>query len=124
MLTKDNIPSKKPQAEQKHPPEYERDLNPDRLAGQNIGVHDDAGIRPASEIKELTRLLDKFTMDELRQVSVLPEGIRLEQGGTYLDLADEPRVPFTADGFMVSGPGSFVIKKADTPYWLWNRLAG
>lgn len=28
----------KPQAQQKHPEEWERDLNPQHVAGQNIGV--------------------------------------------------------------------------------------
>jgi hypothetical protein len=30
-------PDRKPQAARKHPDEFERDLNPDGMAGQNIG---------------------------------------------------------------------------------------
>ncbi|MFW5740545.1 MAG: hypothetical protein ACOC1F_09285 [Myxococcota bacterium] len=115
----------RPQTEQKHPERYARDLSPDHLAGQNIGAQDiDASddVRPASDIKELTTALRGFTMDELREVPVLPEGARLQQGATYIDLRDEHRRPFTATGEMSASEGSWVVPKAHVPFEYWNRL--
>ncbi|MBC7174515.1 MAG: hypothetical protein H5U40_18870, partial [Polyangiaceae bacterium] len=62
----------KPQDVRKHPEEYERDLNPDRLGGQNIGQPVEYVM--AADRKELTRAseLAGFTMDELRQIPTVP----------------------------------------------------
>ncbi|HEU5369495.1 MAG TPA: hypothetical protein VFU69_13570, partial [Ktedonobacterales bacterium] len=67
---------------QPHPDEWQRDLNPEFLAGENYGLTGfPSEMIPASEIKTLsTERLRDFTMDDLRQIPVLPEGSRLEQG--------------------------------------------
>lgn len=114
------------QTEKKHPDRYARDLSPNRMAGQNIG-HEAAGdrtyARTAAEVKELTRNLEGFTLDELREIPVLKAGARLKQGATYLDLKSGGE-PFTATGDMEASRDNFYVPKAETPHPLWNRLLG
>lgn len=112
-----------PQTERKHPPEYERDLNPDRMEGQNIGTSE-AGLMNAYDRKEMHRALRDFDDDELRSIPVLSEGQRLQQGATYLDLSNRERGEFTATGEMEAMEGHCIIPKDEVPYTLWNRLRG
>jgi hypothetical protein len=116
----------KPQLEKKHPDQWEQDLNPNRLAGQNIGAEalEDERFRYASEVKDLVRQLQDFTLDELREVPVLLAGTRLQQGATYLDLRDSSRSPFTATGDMMATADTWFVPKSATPYMYWNRLIG
>jgi hypothetical protein len=108
-----------------HPAEWQRDLNPDPLAGQNIGeraTDHQPGACVASEDKEAMSLLPDFTMDELQEIPVLVKGARLEQGATYVDLRDPERRPFRATAQMVALHGGCHVPKAETPYPLWNRI--
>ena len=59
---------------------------------------------------------------ELKQVPVVPEGTRLQQGATYIDLSMPRRVEFTATGNMSAGPGHAYSPKNRVPYEIWNRL--
>jgi hypothetical protein len=117
-----------PQAEVKHPPESERDLNPEHMAGQNVGWPSDVdyqGMPTAYDWKDVHRALnDAFADDELRQIPVLPEGERLQQGATYVDLRDPARREFTARGDMSADPAHRYVAKDAVPYSLWNRLVG
>lgn len=118
----------KPQTERKHSDEWERDLNPDHMAGQNVGMHSadrEQGLPTAYDVKEIHRSLGSdFGDDELRQIPVLPEGERLQQGATYLDLRDPGREEFTARGDMTASSGQAMVPKSEVPYSLWNRLTG
>lgn len=116
----------RPQNEEKHPPEYARDLSPDRLEGQNIGPNPDdreVGLRTAYDVRHLHRGLD-LNDDELKDIPVLPQGKRLQQGGTYLDLRNPERGEFTATGDMASGPENAYVAKDQVPYQTWNKLRG
>ena len=116
----------KPQTEQKHPDEWNRDLNPDRMAGQNIGQLPEgreADARTTYDVKDVHRTLEGFNDDELKQIPVLKPGTRLRQGATYLDL-DRGRGQFTATGEMTVGSDQNVIPKERVPYQLWNKLIG
>jgi hypothetical protein len=115
----------KPQEVRKHPDEYARDLNPDWMAGQNLRERAedvDPRLRYASEIKEITRFLQDFEVDELREIPVLPAGARLEQGATYVNLRDPARAPFTATAEMAAGTEDWLVPKNEVPYPYWNRL--
>lgn len=118
----------KPQSEQKHPDEWDEDLNPDRMAGQNIGArsaHQEHGLRTAYDVKEAHRsLADQFTDDELKDIPIVPEGQRLQQGGVYIDLNNPERREFTATGDMTAGARNVYTSKSEVPYPLWNRLMG
>ena len=112
----------------KHPPKYQQDLNPDAAAGINfgrVGPHPEKdNPRTAYDVKEAHRLLDDFTDDQLKQIPILPEGSRLEQDATYIDLADPDRKEFKATSGMAAGPGNLLVPKSEVDYQLWNRLRG
>jgi hypothetical protein len=115
----------RPQREQKHPDEWQRDLNPDHMAGQNIGeasaATEQTGMT-AYSLRALHRRLSGFQDDDLKQIPVVPQGQRLQQGGTYRDLNDDNRDEFTATGDMTATEGTAYVPKDQTPYPLWNRL--
>ncbi|MBA4159445.1 MAG: hypothetical protein H0X65_18520 [Gemmatimonadetes bacterium] len=124
----------KPQTEQKHPDEWQRDLNPDHLEGQNIGLEgqnigpqtsgsEQMG-RTAHDVKPVNRMLSEFTDDDLKRIPVLPPGARLQQGGTYRDLAASDRRELTATGEMEANADHAYVPKSEVPYPLWNRLIG
>ena len=116
-----------PQQDAKHPRDVERDLNPNRMAGQNVGTQSgerEVPILTAFDVKDIHRALHGFTDDDLKQIPVLPEGTRLEQGAAYLDLAGDRRDEIKAMGGMAVERGHYVIPKDRTPYDLWNRLRG
>ncbi len=117
----------KPQTEQKHPDEWQRDLNPDHMAGQNIGevaADREQGLPTAYDLKSVHRSLQKFDDDDLKQIPVVPQGQRLQQGATYLDLNDPEREEFTATGDMQAGASNCYVPKSEVPYPVWNRLRG
>lgn len=117
----------KPQTEVKHPEEWQRDLNPDHMAGQNIGMHSadrEQGLPTAYDLKSVHRSLQGFQDDDLKQFSVVPEGGRLQQGATYIDLNDPERTEFTATGDMEAGRDNCYVPKSEVPYPIWNRLLG
>lgn len=120
-------PDNWPQLEHRHPPEWERDLNPEHAAGQNLGAlssEGERGLRSAYDLKEVHALLNQFRDDELKSIPIIPEGQRLRQGATYLDLGDTNPHPFTAMGDAIAGPENYYVAKIEVPYTLWNRLAG
>jgi hypothetical protein len=121
-------PTGRPQTEVKHPAEWQADLNPHHMAGQNIGERAgerEQGLPTAFDVKEAHRALRRdFADDELRQIPILTEGQRLEQGATYLDIRDPGRREFTALGGMQAEPDGWYVPKDAVPYSIWNRLTG
>jgi hypothetical protein len=114
--------------ENPHPPAWQRDLNPDFLAGQNFTVNNADAAKDwpsAFDNKTIHRALGELLDDAaLKQVPVLPVGTRLEQGATYIDLHQQTPVPFTATSIMEAGPKHAYVPKAQVPYPIWNRLIG
>ena len=110
-----------------HPEEWRRDLNPDPLAGQNIGLHSSAAEKeapPAYDVKDIHRQFHGFTDEELKRIPILPAGTRLEQGAVYVDLQDPNLRELTARGDMSAGPQNRYVPKKEVDYQLWNRLIG
>lgn len=104
-----------------------RDLNPDFLAGVNdgmLGPHAERSGHTLYDYKDIQRQLQGLSDGELKRIPVMPQGSRLEQGATYVDLYDQNAQPFTAMGEMTAGPDNLYVPKADTDYILWNRLTG
>jgi hypothetical protein len=120
------MPEFKPQREQKHPDEYQQDLNPDRMAGQNIGpdAADAERTRTAYDVKTLHRALSDWPDDELKRIPVVPEGERLRQGARYMNLCDRDRGEVTATGEMRADAADAWVPKDAVPYPTWNRLRG
>jgi hypothetical protein len=119
----------KPQAAspELHPDKYRQDLNPNTMAGQNIGApgrHPEKGARTAHDIKELHARFSDWSDLDLKQIPVVPSGSRLEQNATYVDLAAPRLIEFTATGDMEAGSGQRLVPKSEVPYELWNRLLG
>lgn len=116
-----------PQRERKHPDEWERDLNPNRMEGQNVGPlssERERRLRTAFDVKPLHRAMRDWPDEDLKRVPVLEEGTRLQQGATYLNLREPERGEFTAMGDMAAGPGDAYVPKDEVPYPTWNRLRG
>jgi hypothetical protein len=116
----------KPQTNRAPQDEFDHDLHPDHMAGQNLGNRgedDERSSRTAFDVKDLHRALEGFNDDELKQIPVLDGGARLRQGATYMDL-DRKRSEFTATGQMAVEHDRAVVPKDRVPYWLWNRLKG
>ena len=71
-----------PQTDLGHPPEWDGDLNPDHMAGQNIGQPSAEAIqdaRTARDHKEVNRALGgRFSDDELGEIPILDAGMRLQ----------------------------------------------
>ena len=112
---------------EQQPDEWQQDLNPNSMAGQNVGLegpHPEKDAPSAYEIKDLHSKLEGYTSDELKQIPVLPQGSRLEQGAKYVDLMDTERKVFTAMGSMEAGPNNMYVPKTEVDYQLWNRLIG
>jgi hypothetical protein len=110
---------------EKHPEEFRRDLNPDALAGQNIGSegeHPERAGQSLYDIKAAHTRFTEFSADELRLIRIVPPGSRLLQDATYIDLDDPERREFTATGEMEVGAGRLLVAKSDTHYELWNRI--
>ena len=112
---------------EQHPDGWRDELNPDRMKGQNIGAanpHPEQAARTAYDVKEAHRMLDGLTDVALKAIPILPEGARLEQGATYIDLRDPQRREFKATGDMVATPEHWYVPKDAVDYELWNRLVG
>jgi hypothetical protein len=110
-----------------HPEEWRRDLNPDALAGQNIGMAGSEVAKEAAtayEIKDIHRQFHGFADDELKRIPILPPGTRLQQGATYVDLQDPQLSEIKATGDMEAGPQNWYVPKSEVDYQLWNRLIG
>jgi len=107
--------------------DYDRDLHPDFLAGQNTRLEGSPGAlegQTAYDIKKIHALLPGFKDDELRAIPILPAGTRLEQGATYIDLMHPERGPFHGQASMKAGPKTYYVPKKALDYVTWNRLTG
>jgi hypothetical protein len=125
-----DVQRKPPQATtpDKHPEAYRDDLNPNALAGQNIGVQgshpEKEEGRSAYDIKEAHEALRDLNADELRELRVLPPGSPLLENATYLDLCHRERGEFHARAGMVAPEEHWYVLKKDVDYELWNKLLG
>src|SRR6266516_2884349 len=114
----------KPQVTQKSKDQWDRNLRPDSMGGQNVGVESEEAerrARSAYDVKRAHATLRQFSDDELKQIPVLEEGVRLRQGASYFDLEGGE---FTASGDMRVGLNQNLIPKDRVHYDLWNKLVG
>jgi hypothetical protein len=81
-------------------------------------------LRTAYDVKEIHRSLAGFSDDDLKQIPILPEGTRLEQGATYIDLAEERPSEVKVNAGVVARAGQYYVPKDRVPYTIWNRLIG
>jgi hypothetical protein len=112
---------------EQHPEQWRQDLNPDAMAGQNVGAqgpHPEQGARTAYDLKDVHGRLAEMDDDVLRGVPVLPEGSRLEQGAVYFDLRNPDAGELKARGDLVAGPGQALVPKSAVDHYTWNWLIG
>ncbi len=76
----------------------------------------------AADIKGLHSTLADLSDEELKNIVIVTQGSRLEQGATYIDLRRLEQGEFTATASMIAGPDNLYVPKKDTGYVLWNRL--
>jgi hypothetical protein len=109
------------------PEESIGELRPDLYAGENDGVqnpHPELTSPTAYDVKEVHDRLRDIRDDELKEIPIMPEGSRLEQGAVYLDLSRPDAGEFKATGGMEVASCHSYVPKASVPYPLWNRLIG
>lgn len=110
-------------------PTFEEDLHGNNLSGENHGLDGEGpvleGTAPnAFTLKAVHNRLEGLHDDDLREIPVLPQETRLEQGAVYIDLREPNPVEFRAPGGMIAGPENWYVPKKDVPYPIWNRLIG
>lgn len=114
---------------EQHPPQWREDLNPNPTAGQNQGDPNSQtdrlrGTRTAYDDKDVHNRFSEITDLGLKDLPIVPEGERLQQGAVYLDLSEDQPREFKARGDMkAEGSHRFVPKDA-VDYQLWNKLIG
>lgn len=105
--------------------EFAHDLEVSQRPAESLGLGSATppGIGyTAQSIKELHSRLADLTNDELKNISIIPTGTRLEEGAQYIDLNQLERGAFTADASMIAQPENYYVAKKATDYVLWNRL--
>jgi hypothetical protein len=116
-----------PQTRRKHPDPWHEDLSPGHMAGQNVGRgSDEVGSEhmTAFHLRKRGRSLNGLEDDELKQMPLVPAGTRLQQGATYVNLATDSPLEFTATGEDVAAPDDAYVPKDRVPSEIWNRLIG
>ncbi len=92
----------------------------------NIGKHslaDDPNHRTAADYKDLVRMFrERFTINELRAMPIVPAGTPLKDQAVYIDLAARDSGPVTAHDGVAARADQFLVPKNEVPYDLWNRL--
>ena len=119
----DNKELKQPVAITQQNVDFTYDLRPDNLAGEDHGqgIALEVGLS-AYDVKELHDTLADLTDDELKEISIVPIGGRLEQGAKYIDLQHLEQGEFVATAGMVAEEDHYYVPKKATGYVLWNRL--
>lgn len=111
-----------------HPEEFEHDLEPgSAMDGQNAGPQsraDETNAPTAYDIKEFHMAFPDLSSDELREITILLPGTRLEQGAKYIDLKADPVEEIAARADMVSTSDNWFVPKNSIDYQLYNRLLG
>ncbi len=104
--------------------DFTSDLEAHDRSGEDHGENQTllAGAIDADEIKSMHTILADLTDDELKNITILPAGTRLEQGAKYIDLRNLERGEFVARSNMVADVGNAFVPKKETDYLLWNRL--
>jgi hypothetical protein len=123
-LHEDHSDQNRPRYENEPPADFAHDLDAHDREGENHGENQTllSGARSADEIKSMHTTLAALRDDELKAITVLPAGTRLEQGARYIDLRHLERGEFVATASMVAEPENAYVPKKHTDYLLWNLL--
>jgi hypothetical protein len=111
--------------ETERPEDWDRDLNPDGHAGRNAGPEDAQAEKEApaaADLKAVHRRYHWLTDEALGRIPILPEGTRLKQGATYIDLMAAEPTEFTALGDMEATRHHWYVPKREVDEDLWRLL--
>lgn len=108
----------RPKAKEAHD-DFAADLD----AEQSTGGHVDESIL-ASDDKGLHTEMPDLDADDLKRLSILTVGTRLDQGSTYVDLNALEDGPFKALGDQTAGEDNRFVAKRDTDHEMWDRVVG
>jgi hypothetical protein len=97
------------------------DFADDLVSEQSRRGHGDESI-PASDDKQLQTEMPNLDADDLKRLSIITAGTRLDQGSVYVDLNDLGRGPFKAIGDQEASDDTRYVAKRDTDYEMWGRL--
>lgn len=106
---------------------YSTDLNPQPMAGINDANNDmraQMSGTTAYDLKEVHEMLPDLSSDELRELVILAEGTRLQEGAKYIDLRSLEQGEILRRNFMEAGPDNLYVAKSGMDYQLYNRLRG
>ena len=106
--------------------DFARDVNPEPMAGMNVANEgpDTTQGTPASELKDLRNALPNIPDADLKNIPIIAEGVRLEQGKKYIDLNKLDEGEFTGMAYHEAKAGSRLVAKDAVDYDTWNRLRG
>jgi hypothetical protein len=116
----DNAIDSVPRSREDEHPDVEAGPGGDRSGSHPQTEHP----RTAQDVEEAHRQLIGWTEDELGQVPLLPVGVRLDAGATYVDLRDPARREFTATGEMQVPPDGLYVPRSGVDHRTWVRLLG
>lgn len=119
--------TRNPQQASRPRDELDRDLHPDPLGGQNLRPNSESRDTPeltAFHLRTQGRRFEGLDDESLKQVPVVPEGMRLQQGATYVNLTEPRPREFTASGEMVATPGDAFVPKDCVAGDTWDTLTG
>jgi hypothetical protein len=110
----------------KRTPGARKRSKPVKAAEQNGAVAPEREVEfpTAYDVKDVHRALSGFSDDDLKQIPIVPTGTHLDQGATYIDLAEEPVVEVKVNAGVVARAGHYYVPKNRVPYTIWNRLIG
>jgi len=89
--------------------------------GQEAMGTDQEEPRDGSQIKAVYELLPDWHKDELRRLTIVPTGTRLQAGDVFCDLRTPDRGELVAHGEEQVG-GELLVAKRGTDYEIWNKL--
>ena len=103
-----------------------RSPKPVQAAEDNGTATVERGVQLATayDVKEIHRSLAGFTDDDLKQIPIIPAGTHLEQGATYIDLAEDQPSEVKVNAGVIARDGHYYVPKSRVPYTIWNRLIG
>ena len=107
--------------------DFDKDLRPNEMAGENHGAdtaQNEKNVASAYEYKELHGQFPQLSSADLKNIPILTAGTRLDQGATYLDLMNLEKGEYSAVSNETVGENDRIVPKTGVDYPLWNRLTG
>ncbi|MGE3855405.1 MAG: hypothetical protein AB7G21_00460 [Dehalococcoidia bacterium] len=113
-----------PAGERTQRDDFTDDLRPPERTGLDVGPPrwEALGYQTAYDLKVVHRTMPALPDDDLKRIPVVPDGVRLEQGETYVDLEDLATPPFRATAGRTAEAGRAYVPKSEIDYDLWNRI--